>query len=76
MSVDRWEARIYNQSVRDAFSDVGYNNTSFGDKWADAHYIVVFASSRKEAERLFSVQFPSSKGFVVRDIVNLDRPES
>jgi len=76
MSFDRWEARVFNKSVREAFEREGFNTTAFGDKWADAHYIIVFAESRLEAEKIFEQKYPAKNGFVVSDIVNLDRSNS
>lgn len=68
----KYEARIYNKSVRTMLENGEPNKTIWSDSWADAHYESVVAASPEHAISLVYNKFPERAGFVITDLVEMD----
>lgn len=64
----KFEVALYNAEVRRCVKE-DERHREFKDTWADVHYIEVDASNENEARRKIETKYPSSKGFVVSQVV-------
>ena len=68
----KYEARIYNKTVRECLEEGESNSTMWSDAWADPHYETAFALDPEEAIEIIYEKFPKRGGFVITDIVEME----
>lgn len=68
----KYEARIYNRTVRDCLEEGEPNTTMWSDAWADPHYETVYAETPRDAIEIVYEKFPKRGGFVITDVVELE----
>lgn len=70
-----YEARLYNQWVRQLLDSGERNATGFSDAWAETRYVEIRAESLECAARLLARDYPVEAGFVVCSIEELPGPD-
>ena len=70
-SLRKWEARVFNQSVRDAIENGDVTELSISESWADSHYFVVWAYNEEHAREQLHHKYPKLNGFVITDIIEI-----
>ena len=73
--LSKYEARLFNKSVRDLLENGERNETIWADSWADPHYETILAQTPEEAIKQIYNKFPEKGGFVITDIIELEPPE-
>lgn len=68
----KYEARIYNKTVRDILEEGDKNETMWADAWADPHYESVYAETPEDAIEMIYEKFPKKGGFVITDVVEFE----
>jgi hypothetical protein len=67
----RFEAQIYNKDVADLVQS-GRHHRDLRDSWAENHFIEVRAHDLDHARRRLSDLYPSSRGFVINTILEVE----
>lgn len=63
-----FDVAIYNRDVRDLVKE-GRRHRDLSSAWADVHYIEIEAATEQEARVKVARRYPSSKGYVIDDII-------
>jgi hypothetical protein len=66
----KFELSVYNAEVRQKVA-VGESHKQLSDDWADIHYIEIEADSEERARAIIEVRHPSSRGFVIGEILEI-----
>ena len=66
----KYEVVLHNEEVRRRVK-VDERHREFTDDWADIHYIEVNAGDEQEARRKIETRYPSSKGFVIQTVTEM-----
>jgi len=66
-----FEARIYNERVRELLDAGDENTTGYDDAWASHRYIEIHAASMTEAKERLDADYPAEAGFRITAIIEL-----
>ncbi|WP_321391323.1 hypothetical protein [Emcibacter sp.] len=69
-ALKRFEVSLYNQQVRD-YERKGRVHPSFDTSWADLNFFTFECSTAEEALSQIEKKYPSRKGFVVSQIIEV-----